>query len=373
MINASIIPTHPANTDASQRSLNLSLDIGSAMYKDINCIQILPLNHPSKVDRALKALSVDGDSIPELITEAIPTYSTFLTKFADLDSPFKLLDWLLATDDPAASSSADLMKEMPSHLFVLETLELFSKTKLLSASISDLSFLQDVLLSMPLLHSRTYSVASSLLTPSECHNKLDLMLKRIPNGRFSSVFLNDHSANSSSSEPARLQYRIVDSVSGPRLRDLNTKNDKPLVVVATGAGFGPINCLLQARITAAHRRTESEGPIDQTTSLFLVFHHTDVPLAQPILDEASSLGLIDEVHIVESNAEKKRVQDLLVREDVAEMLKESLLQGEGGWASVCENEQAAMGVRAAFEQVLGSEGVDETFHGERYLKEVFSS
>ena len=202
---------------------------------------------------------------------------------------------------------------------------------------------------MPLLHSRTYSVASSLLTPSsEGHNKLDLMLKRIPNGRFSSVFLNNHSANSSSSEPARLQYRIVESVSGPRLRDLNTQNDKPLVAIATGAGFGPIKCLLQARIAAAHRRIESKGPIDQTMSLFLGFHHTDVPLAQPILDETSSLGLIDEVHIVESNAEKKRVQDLLVREDMTEMLKESLLQGEGGWVFVCANEQAAMGVRGVW-------------------------
>ena len=139
--DASIIATHPANADTSQRSFNLTLDIGSAMYKDMNCIQILPLNHPSKVDRALKALSVDGGSLPELITEAIPTYSTFLTKFADLDGPFQTLDWLLATDDPAASSSADLMKEMLSHLSVLETLELLSKTRLFSASISDLSFL----------------------------------------------------------------------------------------------------------------------------------------------------------------------------------------------------------------------------------------
>lgn len=67
------------------------------------------------------------------------------------------------------------------------------------------------------------------------------------------------------------------------------------------------------------------------------------------------------MHIVESNAEKTHVQDLLVREDVAEMVKESLLQGEGGWVFVCANEQAAKDVRVAFEQVLGSDGVDETF------------
>ena len=34
----SISATHPANVDASQRSLNLTLDIGSATYKDVNCI-----------------------------------------------------------------------------------------------------------------------------------------------------------------------------------------------------------------------------------------------------------------------------------------------------------------------------------------------
>ena len=63
---------------------------------------------------------------------------------------------------------------------------------------------------------------------------------------------------------------------------------------------------------------------------FLGFHHTNVPLAQPIL------GLIDEMHIIESNSEKKRVQDLLVRKDVAEMLKERFLQGEGALVFVCE-------------------------------------
>ena len=372
--DASIITAHPPNQDPLQRSMKLTLDIGSAIYKDMNCIQILPINHPSKVDRAIKALKVDRAAIVELGTEEPkPTYETFLTKFADLEVPFKSLDWLLATDDPP-TSSAGMMKEMLSHLSVLETLELLSKTDLLSRFIINNSLLlRDILLSMPLLHLRTYSVASSLLTQdslSSNNNKLDLMLTRIPNGRFSSVFLNDHTTLPSSL-PARLQYRIVDSVSGPRLRDLNSQYEKPLVAVATGAGFGPLECLLQSRIGAACRRTESQGPIDQSMTLFLGFHPTDVPLAKPIIDEASSLGLIDELHIVESNAEKKRVQDLLVREDVAEMLKEKLLEGDGGWVFVCANEGAAKGVKGAFEQVLGSEDVDESFWEERYLEEVF--
>ena len=53
------------------------------------------------------------------------------------------------------------------------------------------------------------------------------------------------------------------------------------------------------------------------------------------------------------------------------MLKENLLQGDGGWIFVCANEGAAKGVRTAFQTVLESEGIDESFYEERYLEEVF--
>ena len=239
--NASIVAAQPAQPEPAQRSLNLSIDIGSTRYEDQNCIQILPLNHPSKADRALKVLKADGAATLDLSThEPNPTYATFFTKFADLEVPFKTLDWLLKTQDP----SANLMKEMLSNLTVLETLELLAKTNFLSRFLTKTSLLQDIILSIPLLHTRTYSVASSLSPkpiPSSISdtNTLDIMLKRIPNGRFSSTFLTDHSTS-----PAKLQYRIVDSVSGPRLRHLSSQTNKPLLIVATGAGFGPVKCLL---------------------------------------------------------------------------------------------------------------------------------
>ena len=155
--DASIIAAQPAQPEPAQRSLNLSIDIGSTRYEDQRCIQILPLNHPSKVDRALKVLKADGAATLDLSThEANPTYATFLTKFADLEAPFNTLDWLLKTDDP----SANLMKEMLRNLTVLETLELLSKTNLLSRFITKPSLLQDIILSIPLLHPRTFSVAS---------------------------------------------------------------------------------------------------------------------------------------------------------------------------------------------------------------------
>ena len=217
--NASIVAAQPAQPEPAQRSLNLSIDIGSTRYEDQNCIQILPLNHPSKVDRALKILKADGAATLDLSThEPKPTYATFLTRFANLEAPFKTLDWLPKTEDP----SANLMKEMLSNLTVLETLELLAKTNILSRFLTKPSLLQDIIISIPFLHTRTYSVASSLSpkpTPSSTSdtNTLDIMLKRIPNGRFSSTFLTDHSTS-----PAKLQYRIVDSVSGPRLRHLSS-------------------------------------------------------------------------------------------------------------------------------------------------------
>ena len=364
--DAFTVAAQPAKPDPAQRSLSLSINIGSTCYEDQNCIQILPLNHPSKVERALKALKLDGAATFDLSTHgANPTYATFLTKFADLEAPFKILDWLLKIED----SSASLMKEMLSNLTVLETLELLAKTNLLSRFLTDPFLLQDIIFSIPLLHTRTYSVASSLsLKPKSSStpdtNTLDIMLKHLPNGRFSSIFLTDHSTS-----PAKLQYRIVDSVTGPRLRHLSSQTRKPLVILATGAGFGPVKCLLQSRIAAAHCATPAT-PAFERISLFLGFYPTDIPLVKSILDEAGELGLIDELHIVESNPEKKRVQDLLVREDVAGKLREKLLGEKEGWVFVCASDEAAKGTRDSFQQVLGMDG-NERFWEERYLEEVF--
>ena len=208
------------------------------------------------------------------------------------------------------------MKEMLSNLTVLETLELLAKTKLLSRFLTKPSLLQDIIFSIPFLHTRTYSVASSLslkptLSSTSDNNTFGIMLKRIPNGRFSSTFLTDRTTF-----PANFQYRIVNSVSGPRLRHLSSQTTKPLLIVATGAGSAPVKCLLQSRIVAARCAAHAcATPVFfEKISLFLGFHPTDIPLVKPILDEVRELGLVDELHVVESNPEKKRVQDVLVRD-----------------------------------------------------------
>ena len=359
--NASIVAAQPANPDPAQRSLSVSIDIGSTRYEDQNYIQILPLNHPSKVDRALKVLKVDGATTLDLSThEDNPTYATFLTKFADLEVPFKTLDWLLKTED----SSASLMKEMLSNLTVLDTLELLAKTNLLSRFLTNPSLLQDIILSIPLLHTRTYSVASSLSakpTSSSTSdiNTLDIMLKRIPNGRFSSTFLTDHSTF-----PAKLQYRIVDSVTGPHLRQLSSHTDKPLIIVATGAGFGPVKCLLQSRIAAARCTTSATPAFEKMSS-----SSASILLVFPSLNQSEMLreSLALSMNCISWRVtEKKRVQDLLVREDVAG----SCLGGRRGGYPFVRARGRRRGLGGIFSGFLGWDGNDNMWQ-ERYLEEVF--
>lgn len=103
---ASIVATKPGQYDSSQRSLNLVLDIGNATYKEANCIQILPLNHPAKVDRVLKAMKLDRTvtlGIP--ILEPSVDITSFLSQFADLELPFKSSHWLFMNDKTSSSSN----------------------------------------------------------------------------------------------------------------------------------------------------------------------------------------------------------------------------------------------------------------------------
>lgn len=72
---------------------------------------------------------------------------------------------------------------------------------------------------------------------------------------------------------------------------------------------------------------------------------------------------------MQSNQGKTRVQDLLIREDVAVELKRKL--DIGAWVFVCANEAAAKGCKAAFELLLRDRDVEGGFWSERYVEEVY--
>ena len=364
---AAVITTNPATVDQSQRSIYVSLDLGSSEYDDMNCIQILPSNCPEKVTRVLQALGLDAALTFPLTKDSDPTYYRYLTEFVDLELPFKELDWLHDTNPTAPM---DFAKDLLRRLSALEALELLHKTNMLPSLCASEGRINAILLDMTLLHTRTYSVASSPQYPSvtdpdsdeDSRNKVEVMIKRIPGGRFSDTFLTDASSS------ATVKYRIVDSMAGPKLRQIT---QEPVVIVATGAGFGPVRCLLERRIAEARDVVASGGSPKEVIghlSIFLGLHPSDVPLTKPILDEATAMGFIDMLQIVESNESKIRVHDKLQQDHIAKYL-EAKLANEQALVFVCANEAAAKSTRAAFEAILGAN--TEEITGERYIEEVF--
>ncbi|KAL8849080.1 MAG: hypothetical protein Q9221_005924 [Calogaya cf. arnoldii] len=242
---AKIVNINPTYREHHQGTYQVTLDIGARRYEDMGCVQVLPINSPAKVRRALRALCVSGSAkscldFPDTDNPG-PSYSTFLTEYIDLESPFPNLEWLQSLIPDIINST---FLSLPS-LAVLESLH--SSGHLPAAK----TLTAKVLLALQPLHPRTYSVASSLSHPSNTSsprsnhnhnhnpkartetkptNHLTLLTKPFLTGRFSNTFL-------SSSPPTPLLYRLIPSPPAERL--LTLPPSTPLIIIATGAGFAP--------------------------------------------------------------------------------------------------------------------------------------
>lgn len=362
---ATLVASKPPLQGYEERSRLLTLTVGSETFEEMSCVQILPVNYSTKVTRALQALHIDGTTkIDQGFPEGDMEYARFLREFVDLQLPFLTLDWLTPFE---TASIEELTKEALGTMPVLETLERLSSVGLLPPDQTSTSLQRKILLDMPLLQIRTYSIASSHNYTNNITNnnqntmhKVEIMVKTLPNGRFSSTFIQD------SSLPATLTYRIVDSMCGPQIR----KNYlAPFVIVATGAGFGPVRCLLQWRISITREAMAAGRPLplfDSSISLFLGFREVDLDIVMDVLDDAKALFLVDVVEIVVSNPEKRRAYDVLI--EYAEEVRDKLVE-QKGMAFVCTSKVAAEGTRSVFECILGQNV--EVALGQRYVEEVF--
>ena len=74
----------------------LTLDVKRQTYDDLWCIQVLPVNAPVKVRRALRALDVSASTVVPIDTniDRCPTYARFFAEFVDLEAPVLDLQWL---------------------------------------------------------------------------------------------------------------------------------------------------------------------------------------------------------------------------------------------------------------------------------------
>ena len=362
---ASLVDASPGMRDNG--SLLMTFDIDNDHFEEMSCIQVLPSNAPSKVKQALRSLCVKkSDRVDLGLDRRNPTYASFLTDYVDLEIPFSDAECLEAVESAShgALTPASLSKSS-----VREVLERLHGSMIQMSDGQRCDFIHDMCQGMPLLHTRTYSLASSQHYPCSRNGggasrptgrELDIMVKVLPSGRFSETFIKDSAMHAS------LRYRIVDSPSGATLR----KNHlKPFVVVATGAGFGPVRALLQWRIGIIRDSLAARHPLPSRgsgISLFLGLKPADVEVIVDVLNEAMSLNLVDMLHIVLSNPAKRRVYDDLRRSP--QHVRNKLVKREG-MAFVCTNTPAAVATKAAFENILGGR-VGEML-GERYVEEVF--
>ncbi|KAL8933459.1 MAG: hypothetical protein Q9216_006350, partial [Gyalolechia sp. 2 TL-2023] len=283
---ASVVEVIPPIRENYQGTYLVTLDIRDRSYEDLTCIQLLPINSPAKVRRALRALGVSAlDKITFETTAS--TYSAFLSQYIDLELPFPDDAWFASISSTTLTNSD---KEKMRSFSSLECLEYLHTTGVLPA---EAALTTSVCLALPLLHPRTYSIASSssFSSPRPPHasptsNHLSLLVKPLPSGRFSSTFL----SSSSSNTPTPLHYRLLPSPATTNL--LSIPPTTPLLILATGAGFAPVRCLLQHRISnTSYHNTAS-------ISLLLGLKHADFPLVAPTLNLAAERGVLGRMALV---------------------------------------------------------------------------
>jgi hypothetical protein len=368
-----LVATNPRVDEVHEGSLRITMDLGTATYGPLSCIQVLPLNASVKVERALDALGIDAESTLRLSDSENPTYSTFFREFADLELPFLELNWL---ETIASGAGISLNKEKLENLSVLAVLEYLGREGLFNHPDIDVNLPYEMCLDMPLLQTRTYSVASSLRYLQESEppregggNDVDIIVKVYQRGRFSDIFLKDMAVDPSR---AAMKFRFVDSIAANRLpQEPHLNNLVPLIAVTTGAGFGPVRSLLQERIAIAREAVANGQPLPprkKGISLFVGLQRGDVALVTDVLVEASSYNLIDMFFMVPSNAAKVRVYDKMKMESVAEELKEKVMH-QGAKVFVCTGPVAAKEIGRAMDSILGVRA--KKTMGVRYVEEVF--
>ncbi|KAF9462533.1 nitric oxide synthase [Collybia nuda] len=364
-----LVTTNPRFHEVGQGSLRATIDVGAAPYEPLSCIQLLPLNSQTKVDRALLALGVPASCSIQISATENPTFSIYLQKFTDLEQPFLDLSWLERIKNIPHGTPT---KEDLSKLSVLDALEtLFHKGMVLRFP-TDMDLVRKISFDMPLLRPRTYSVASSLRflserSPERVNNEVDIIVKVYQRGRFSDIFLRDVDTNPGQ---AILKFQFVESIAARRLK-YDTEKIVPLVAITTGAGFGPVRSLLQERISIVRNAVAAGKPLPprkKGISLFVGLQRSDVALATDILVEAASLNIVDMFFMVPSNAEKVRVQDKMRMETVATELRKKLV-AESGMVFVCTGPVAAKEIASTLENIVG--GRAKKILGTRYIEEVF--
>lgn len=177
------------------RIMKLSLEVQSN-YREMSHIHVLPRNGSKCVSRVISLLGIkDGNitiTLPHHQWNTIQeiTVQKFLTDYVDLYQPFRCLNW-------AASQYPNVEADMK-NTSVIEVLE--ETLQAVAQPAPTLSDLARILFSMRAQRPRCYSIASSPTFPQQSESSeapkptkatADILVKIIPNGRFSLQCLSD--------------------------------------------------------------------------------------------------------------------------------------------------------------------------------------
>ena len=331
--------------------LKVELDLARGQaevdYTPMCHLRLLPRNSVVKVERMLEALGRQG--LGRTFFHFGGSQSMYLEDFlrdvVDLEGAFTSLKWL-----PSVTSSLDLIDRTAPVLEVVEKLSELRKV--------DDQLLHDLCLDIPLLRPRTFSVASARgFFPDRSKDTVELLVRVHPKGRVSDIYLSEIN-------PLEvMKYSFIEKVPGI---DLLTLTDRPIITITTGTGFAPIRSLIQHRIILS-RAALADGkprPFTQSPiSLFVGFKPIDWDLITDTLDEGVELQLFDSVGLVQSNPEKKRVQDYVAEHGFTPD------QIDRSYVYVCGTSAMVKQVYATLSDILK---VDlKTQLGARYIEEIF--
>ncbi|KAF2433829.1 hypothetical protein EJ08DRAFT_583262 [Tothia fuscella] len=379
-MSARVIEVQPRPQGESRGLMTVRIEVDTSTWDNLGCVQILPVNSRLKVKHLLGLLGLNGSRAVKIESENLLqalTYETFFEQIVDLEAPFLSFSWLEELVHPRHDKAWAIISEFLQAAKAIDAMSHLCSMRLLGPA-TPTEICRKMLLALPLLNTRTYSIASargynSMLqhvnTEQAQAQQLDVIIKPITGGRFSDTFLNDHSITAS------LYVRLIDSACGQILRDWN--GEVPIILIATGAGFAPVRAFIQRQIVRRRHELQSQPDAPSVAtesasqfpmSIFLGFKECDASIGDALLADAKKLGLVDMVRVVLSNVQKHRIQDEITSVEISSLLKQKIME-QNGMVFICSGQQPAKGIEEALDKLIG--GSARKVLGARLIMEVF--
>ncbi|KUJ10144.1 uncharacterized protein LY89DRAFT_740537 [Mollisia scopiformis] len=359
--------------------LKLTIEITENDCQDMGHIRILPRNSTENVQKVMEILNLPTlDAVIDLRRYegqipnddkwmGIVSTQAFLSDYVDLCEPFTTLKW--AGGFPEVEN-----------ISVLQVLSAFSE-QLHGPSVSA-ELRHRILLSMPTLRPRIYSLASSNLEGTSINriggnNQAEILVRVLPEGRFSSTCISSLRPGDKISYKLAPNTLVLPLLPSPYLDPVGFKPTH-VILIGTGTGLAPILSFLSRRLT---QLIASGSNFDENSSITLfagfrspTIDKPDVPddrkLFEPTFRRFSSYGLFSELYYTPSNEAKIRVQDTFETDDVKHMLLLRIIK-QKAWIFVCGGAEMVKGVKDKLGEVLGEKALEQVSEEGRLLCEVF--